>query len=164
MLSWIKAQWRREEQKPSLPAFFPRSSFRGTTESTTHTKQKSQEWQGTHCNPLSVHTQITAKPVFKHMMKHAGDEARHKANGRLASPQCSVIGEMLEKEMELQFAGTFSMSFRQPCPWKKRPHACNSEAGLTIRPLASEGCASPHQRRGQVSEIQLQEGKQAGGL
>ena len=97
-------------------------------------------------------------------MKHAGDEACHKANGRLASPQCSVIGEMLEKEMELQFAGTFSMSFRQPCPWKKRPHVCDGEAGLAIRPLASEGCASPDQRPGQVSGIQLQVGKQAGSL
>lgn len=53
------------------------------------------------------------------MMQLAGDEACHEANRGLASVPCLGTGGMAEEEPELQFAGTFSMSFRWLCPWKK---------------------------------------------
>lgn len=70
----------------------------------------------------------------------------------------SGISGMEEVKMKLQFAGTFSMSFRWLWPWKEWPHVYNGEAGLTVRPGLWR--LGQHSRE-QVSGIRLQASRQS---
>lgn len=95
------------EQKPCLTSF-PRSSFRHYSERDSH-KTETPRVSGCPCNPLSVHTQTKAEPIFKHVVKPA---IKREEGWSCRSAWGLGAGGMLEEEAEFQWARILSLRLR----------------------------------------------------